>query len=78
MIRPTATTMASPCSCAEAIAAAARILLAQALAACGYYGEGLSALRDAASLAEETGERYVEAEVHRLEGNLLLACGDRR
>jgi predicted ATPase len=49
------------------------ILFAQALAACGRYGEGLSALRDAASLAEETGERYVEAEIHRVEGNLLLA-----
>ena len=49
------------------------ILLAQALAACGRYGEGLSALREAASLGEETGERYVAAEIHRLEGNLLLA-----
>ena len=26
-----------------------------------------------AALVEETGERYVEAEIHRLEGNLLLA-----
>ncbi len=49
------------------------ILLAQALAACGRYGEGLSALHEAAALVEETGERYVEAEIHRLEGNLLLA-----
>jgi len=48
-------------------------LLAQALAARGQQGEGLSALRQAAALAEETGERYVEAEIHRLEGNLLLA-----
>jgi predicted ATPase len=45
----------------------------QALAACGRYGEGLSALREAASLGEEIGERYVAAEIHRLEGNLLLA-----
>jgi class 3 adenylate cyclase/predicted ATPase len=52
------------------------ILLAQALAACGRYGEGLSALREAASLVEETGERYVEAEINRLEGNLLLAEND--
>jgi predicted ATPase len=32
-------------------------------------------LREAAALAEETGERYVEAEIHRLHGNLLLAKG---
>jgi class 3 adenylate cyclase len=49
------------------------ILLAQALAACGLHGEGLAALREAVALVEETGERYVEAEIHRLEGNLLLA-----
>ena len=49
------------------------ILLGQALAACGRYGEGLFALREAAALVEETGERFFEAEIHRLEGNLLLA-----
>jgi predicted ATPase/class 3 adenylate cyclase len=49
------------------------ILLAQALAACGRDGEGLSALREAAALVEETGERYFEAEIHRLKGNMLLA-----
>jgi predicted ATPase len=49
------------------------ILLAQTLADCGRHGEGRSALREAASLVEETGERYFEAEIHRLEGNLLLA-----
>ena len=49
------------------------ILLAQALAACGRYGEGLFALREAAALVEETGERFFEAEIYRLEGNLLLA-----
>ena len=48
-------------------------LLAQVLAACGHYGEGLTALREAAALVEETGERYLEAEIRRLEGNLLLA-----
>jgi predicted ATPase len=47
--------------------------LAQALAACGHYGEGLAALREAAALVEDTGERYVEAEIRRLKGNLLLA-----
>ena len=48
-------------------------LFAQALAACGHYGEGLAALREAATLVADTGERYVEAEIRRLEGNLLLA-----
>jgi predicted ATPase len=49
------------------------ILLAQALAACGRNKEGLAAVREAAALVEESGERYVEAEIHRLEGNLRLA-----
>jgi predicted ATPase len=49
------------------------ILLAQALVGCGRYGEGLAARREAAALVEETGERHFEAEIHRLEGNLLLA-----
>jgi predicted ATPase len=49
------------------------ILLAQVLAGCGRYGEGLATLREAAALVEETGERHFEAEIHRLEGNLLLA-----
>ena len=49
------------------------VLYAQALAACGRQGEGLAALREAAAMAEETGERYFEAEIHRVEGNLRLA-----
>src|SRR5271169_2358480 len=49
------------------------VLLAEALAAGGRYGEGLAALREATSLVEETGERYVQAEIRRLEGNLPLA-----
>ncbi len=53
------------------------VLLAQALACCGRHGEGLAALHEALGLAEETGERYLEAEIHRLQGNLLLAQGDR-
>ena len=52
------------------------MLLVQALAACGRHDEGLAALRQATALVEETGERYVEAEIHRLEGNLLLATDD--
>jgi predicted ATPase len=52
------------------------ILLAQALAAGGRHGEALSALVEAAALVEETGERYVEAEIHRLRGNLMLTAGE--
>ena len=48
-------------------------LFAQAAAACGNYGEGLAGLSEAAALVEDTGERYVEAEIRRLEGDLLLA-----
>jgi predicted ATPase len=36
-------------------------------------GEGLAALREAAVLVEDTGERYPDAEIRRLEDNLLLA-----
>ena len=46
--------------------------LAQALAACGRRDEGRAVLREAAALVEETGERCFEAEIYRLEGNLLL------
>jgi class 3 adenylate cyclase/predicted ATPase len=49
-------------------------MFAQALAACGRHHEGLSALREAAAFVEETGERYMEAEIYRIEGNLLLAA----
>jgi adenylate cyclase len=52
------------------------ILLAQALAARGHRDDALAALREAAALVVETGERYVEAEIHRLEGNLLAEGGD--
>jgi predicted ATPase len=34
---------------------------------------GLATVREVAALIEETGERMVEAEIRRLEGNLLLA-----
>lgn len=48
------------------------VLLAQALAARGRRDEGFAALRDAMTVTEETGERFVEAEIHRVEGNLWL------
>jgi predicted ATPase len=49
------------------------ILLTQALAILSRRAEALASLAEAAALIEETGERYVEAEIHRMRGNLLLA-----
>ena len=51
-------------------------LLAQALIACGQYNQCLVVMREAAALVEDSGERYVEADIHRLEGDLLLAGND--
>jgi predicted ATPase len=48
-------------------------LLAEAEAACGRYEQAVAVLREARQVVEETGEHYVEAEIHRLQGNLLLA-----
>src|SRR5262249_53507522 len=47
-------------------------LLAEAHGVMGKPEEGLSALADALTLAETTGERWYEAELHRLKGELLL------
>ena len=53
------------------------ILLAEALRAAGSTEEALAALADAAAQAEKSGERYCEAEIHRLRGELLLqSAGD--
>jgi class 3 adenylate cyclase/predicted ATPase len=49
------------------------ILLAEALGAAGSPEEGLDALNEAAAQAEKSGERYCEAEIYRLRGELLLA-----
>jgi predicted ATPase len=49
------------------------VLLAGALSACRRYDEAISILRETTGLVQETGERYVEAEIHRLQGNILLA-----
>jgi class 3 adenylate cyclase len=46
-------------------------LFAHALAAGRQYNEGLAVVREALDLVEETGERMVESEIHRLRGNLL-------
>jgi DNA-binding SARP family transcriptional activator/predicted ATPase len=50
-------------------------LLAEAQASAGQTEEGLGALAEALALAEKTGERYYEAEIHRLVGELLLMQG---
>jgi predicted ATPase len=46
-------------------------LLAEALDAGGQVDEGLDVLARALSMVEHTGERYYEAELHRLRGELL-------
>ena len=38
--------------------------------------EGLAAIEEARAFVEETGERFWEAEIHRLEGELLRLAGD--
>jgi predicted ATPase len=48
-------------------------LLAEVCRASGRAREGLDALDEALAHARETGERYQEAEIHRLRGELLLA-----
>jgi predicted ATPase len=48
-------------------------LLADACLAAGRIEEGLSAVREALAKTEETGVRWYEAELNRLEGELLLA-----
>jgi adenylate cyclase len=51
--------------------------LAEALAQAGDAEGGLSTLDEALVLVEETSERYFEAELHRLKGELLLAQGEK-
>ena len=47
---------------------------AQALDAAGRYDEGFKSLCEAFHLVDATGERFYEAELHRLRGELLLAA----
>jgi predicted ATPase len=47
-------------------------LLAESLKAGGQIDEGLAVAAEALALAEATGERFYEAELHRLRGELLL------
>jgi predicted ATPase len=48
-------------------------LLAEVYRIMRHPGEGLTALEEALAIIDTTGERYYEAEVHRLKGELLLA-----
>jgi adenylate cyclase len=50
--------------------------LAEAQAISGHPDEGLQTLVEALELVEQTGERYFEAELHRVRGTLLFARGD--
>jgi len=47
-------------------------MLAEVHSSLGQPEAGLTALREALALVEKTGERYYEAELHRLKGELLL------
>ena len=49
------------------------IMLAEALAGAGSHEEGLEVLADAVAQTEKSDERYLEAEIHRLRGEFLLA-----
>jgi predicted ATPase/tRNA A-37 threonylcarbamoyl transferase component Bud32 len=49
-------------------------LLAEALARDGRIQEGLTALTEALTLSTTSGERFLEAELHRLRGELLFAA----
>lgn len=48
-------------------------LLAEVLCACGRHADGLAMLREVANLVDDSDERFVEAEVHRVIGDLLRA-----
>jgi TolB-like protein/tetratricopeptide (TPR) repeat protein len=53
------------------------IWLAEACARARQPEEGFNRLTDALNLVETTKERWVEAELHRVRGDLLIAIGDR-
>jgi adenylate cyclase len=50
--------------------------MARAHVKLGQTEEGLTLLKEAQAAANRSGERYYEAEIHRLKGELLLAQGD--
>jgi adenylate cyclase len=49
------------------------LMLAEAQLAAGAIAESMQVVREALALGQETGERYYEAELHRLTGELALA-----
>jgi predicted ATPase len=51
-------------------------LLAEGHKRAGEAGGGLERLAEALVFVDETGERFYEAEIHRLQGELLLVQGD--
>ncbi len=51
--------------------------LAEAYAMLGQLAEGLQCLAEAAAIIETTEERYAQAELHRVHGDLLNSAGDR-
>jgi DNA-binding SARP family transcriptional activator/predicted ATPase len=51
-------------------------LLAEGHRRAGQASEGLETLAEALAFVRETGERFYEAEIHRLQGELLLVQGD--
>jgi predicted ATPase len=53
-------------------------LLAEASAQVGQFEAGLAMLAEALGLVDTTGERFWEAELHRLKGELLLARSSKR
>src|SRR5439155_4829773 len=53
-------------------------LLAEAYGKAGQAEEGLAALAEALTVVDKTGERFYEAELYRLKGELSLQSGVRR
>ena len=53
-------------------------LLADACRRTDRSSEGLDVLNELMSAMLPTGERWYEAELHRMRGELVLSCGDRR
>jgi DNA-binding SARP family transcriptional activator/predicted ATPase len=53
------------------------IIYAQTCSKVGLIERGMAAVNDSLSLAQRTGERWFEAEAHRIKGELLIKQGDR-
>jgi hypothetical protein len=80
MIVPIAPQSANPCSFATGTKLGLPSLLtflADAYGMAGQHQEGLDWLPEAASLMETTQARWIESEMHRVRGTLLLSMGER-